>query len=59
VRVLLHVLSPGVEDGEEAGFYAEALGVGGNGKEGLRDDAEEQVVDDLLVVEGDGGERGG
>jgi hypothetical protein len=45
-----------MEDGEEAGFHSQALGVAGNGKQRFGDDAEEHVVDDLLVVESDGGD---
>ncbi len=59
VGMEVEILPPGVEDGEKAGFHTEALGVSGNGEESLGGDAEEQVVDEFLVVEGNRGERGG
>src|SRR5450432_594363 len=56
VGMEVKVLPPGMERGEEAGFHAQTLGVAGNGEQGIGDGAEENVVDDLLVVEGDGGD---
>ena len=55
----MKVLSPSMQDGEEAGFDAQSLGVGGKGEEGFADDTEERIVDDLLVIEGNGGKRVG
>ena len=59
VGMEVKVLSPGVQHREEAGFHPQALGVAGNGEQSFGDGAEEHVVDDLLVVEGDGGEGRG
>jgi hypothetical protein len=59
VGMEVKVLSPGMEHVEEPGFHPQALGVAGNGEQGISDGAEEHVVDDLLVVEGDGGDRRG
>jgi len=50
------ILPPGMEHGEEARLYAETFRVAGNGEQGFGGGAEEEAVDDLLVVEGDGGE---
>jgi hypothetical protein len=36
VGVMLEVLAPGVEDGEEADLGPEAIGIGGNLLQGLR-----------------------
>src|ERR1017187_2794855 len=56
VGMKVKVLPPGMEYGEEPGFHPQALGIAGNGEQGLGDGAEEDVVDDLLVVEGDVGD---
>ena len=56
VGMEVQVLPPTMEHGEEPGFHPQALGVAGNGEQGLGDSAEEHVVDDLLVIEGDGGD---
>ena len=50
------VLAPGMEDGEEPGFQPQAIWVGRNGEQSFGDHAEEHVVGDLLVVEGNGGD---
>ena len=52
----VQILSPGVEHIEEAGGYPQTLRIGGNGEQRFSDGAEEDVVDDLLVVEGHGGD---
>ena len=51
------VLTPAMEHGEEADFHTQTSGVAGYGEQGFGGGAEEQVVDDFLVVEGDGGDR--
>jgi hypothetical protein len=45
-----------VEHREEAGFHAETFGVAGDGEQSFGGGAEEEAVDDLLVVKGDGGD---
>ena len=52
-------LAPGVQDGEEADLGAEVAGVGSDRAERLGDGAEEQTVDDGLVLGGDLGDRRG
>ena len=59
MRVMDERLTPGVEDGEEADLGAEVPGVGGDGAERLGDGAEEETVDDGLVLGGDLGDRRG
>src|ERR1019366_9322219 len=59
VGMKVKVLPPAMEHGEESGFHPQALRIGGNGEQGLGDGAEEHVVDNLLVVEGDGGKGRG
>src|SRR5450756_2243063 len=59
VGMEVKVLPPGVEHVEEPGFHSQTLGAAGNGEQGIGDSAEENVVDDLLVVEGDGGDGRG
>jgi hypothetical protein len=50
------VLPPAMQHSEEADFHAQVLGVTGNGEQGFGSGCEEEVVDDLFVVEGDGGD---
>ena len=50
------VLAPGVQHGEEADLGAQVLGVGGDRAQGLGRRAEQDAVDDLLVLVGDGGD---
>ena len=45
-----------MQNGKEAGGHAEMLGIGGNGEEGFGGGVEEDVVDELVVVEGNGGD---
>ena len=52
-------LAPGVQDGEEADLGAEVAGVGGDRAQRLGDGAEEQSVDDGLVLRGDLGDSRG
>src|SRR5438132_8310886 len=44
-----------MEDGEETDFRAEVFRIGGDGAQGLGGGAEENAVDDGLVLEGDVG----
>ena len=56
MRVMQQVLSPGVEDGEEAEVNAEVFRVPGDGEQGFRGGLEQEVVDDLLIVESESGD---
>ena len=56
VRMMQQVLTPGVEDGEEANLGAQMFGVPRDGEECLGGRAEENAVDYAFVVIGDGGE---
>ena len=51
----MQVLPPAMEYREEADFQAQMLVIAGDGEQGFGGSAEEDVVDDLFVVEGDGG----
>jgi hypothetical protein len=53
VGVVLEVLPPGVEDGQEPDLGPEVVGLGGDSQQGLRGGAEQQVVDDPRVLQGD------
>ena len=59
MRVMDERLAPGVEDGKEADLGAEVTGVGADGAECLGDGAEEEPVDDGLVLGGELGDRRG
>ena len=48
-RILVEVLSPGVEDGEEADVGAEVVGVPGDGEQGLGGGAAQDGEDDVEV----------
>jgi hypothetical protein len=50
--------SPGVQHGGDADAGAEVTGIGGDRQQRLGRGAEQQIVDDGLVVEGDGGDLG-
>ena len=50
MRVQSQVLSPGVQDAEEADLGSEVLGVGGNLKHGLSGGAEEQIVEQPWIA---------
>ena len=56
VRMKVQVLAPGMQHGEEADFHAQTLGVAGDGQQSFGGGAEEDVIDDFFVVEGDGGD---
>ena len=57
VGVVLEVLAPGVEDGQEADLGPEVLGVGGDLLQGLGGGAEQEAVDHPWVLQGDRAER--
>lgn len=61
MRMVLQGLAPGMEDGGHAELGAEMLGVGRDSGERLRRAAEQDGIDDGLVLEGDlsGGSRHG
>jgi hypothetical protein len=50
-------LAPGVEHREESYLRTQMLGVSPNGAQRLGGGPEQNVVDDLLVLQGDGGDR--
>jgi hypothetical protein len=45
-----------MQHGEEAEFHAQTFRIAGNGEQGLGGGAEEDIVDQFFVVEGDGGD---
>src|ERR1019366_7568229 len=45
----------GMQHGEEADFRAQVVGAAGDAEQGSGDGAEQDVIDDFFVVEGDGG----
>src|ERR1035438_218005 len=51
----MQVLPPGVQHGEETNLGAQVLGVAGNGEQGCRDGAEQDLIDDHFVGESDRG----
>ena len=59
MRVEVEVLAPGVKYGEESNLGAQVLGIARNSEEGLGGGAEEDVVYDFGIVEGNGGDRVG
>src|SRR6266481_4027424 len=48
------ILSPGVKHGEEADLGAQMLGIGSDGGQGLGRSSEQDAVDQILVLVGDG-----
>ncbi len=57
MRVMQQVLSPGMQNGEEAKAGSEMFRVAGNGEQGFGGGVEKDVVDRLFVVKGDLGDR--
>jgi hypothetical protein len=57
VRMMMQVLTPGVEHGDETDLGPEVLRVGGDRAQGLGGGAEQNAVDHLLILEGDLGHR--
>ncbi len=56
VRMMHQVLSPGMKHGEEADLCTQVFRIRSNRAEGLRNGSEQNAVDDLLVLEGNGGD---
>ena len=52
MRMMLEILSPGVQHAEEADLCAEMLRIGGDLQQRGGAGAEQEVVDDLLVLQG-------
>ena len=55
--MMVQVLAPGVQHGDQADLGAEMLGIGGDDAQRLGRRLEQDAVDDRLVLEGDGGDR--
>ena len=55
VGMEMKILAPGVEHTEETGLGAEVLGIGSDGQESLRGGAKQDVIDDLLILQSEGG----
>src|SRR5690606_34012210 len=56
MRMMVQVLAPGVQHGEEADLGTQMLGICGDGAQGLGGGAEEKTVDERLVLIGNGGD---
>src|SRR5664279_4690164 len=56
MRVMLEILAPGVEHTQETDLGAKMLRIGGNLQQGCGAGAEQEVVDDLLVLQGQPGQ---
>jgi len=54
--VVFEFLRPGGEHAEEADVGAEVFGIGGHGLQGLGSGAEQEIVEEFLVWESQGGE---
>jgi len=52
MRVMLKILAPGVEHTQETDLCAKMLRVGGNLQQSCGAGVEQEVVDDLLVLQG-------
>jgi hypothetical protein len=59
VRVNFEFLSPGVQDAEEADFCTEMLGIARNFEKGFGTGAKQEIVEDLLVLQNQGGQMTG
>ena len=53
MRVKAQLLIPGVENAEEANLCAEMLGIASDFQKSFGTGAEQQIVDDLLVLHGE------
>jgi hypothetical protein len=51
MRMMEQVLTPGMQDGEEADLRSQVFGVGGHLEKSLRTGAEQEVINDLLVLQ--------
>jgi len=56
MRVSEQVLAPGMQDGEESDLGAQVLGIGGYLEKGFRTSAEQEVIEDFLVLQRQWGE---
>jgi hypothetical protein len=54
MRMMLQLLIPGMEHAEEADVRAEMPGIASDFDERFRAGAEQQIVDDLLILQGQG-----
>jgi len=57
MRMVKKSLAPGMEHRKESDLRAKMLGVRRNGTQGLSGGPEQNVVDDLLVLQGNSGDR--
>ena len=55
--MMQQLLSPGMQDGDEADLGAQVFGIGGDGAQGLGAGVEEQIIEQRLILEGDGRDR--
>jgi hypothetical protein len=51
VRMMEQVLTPGMEDGKESDLGPQMFGIDGYLQKGLRTGAEQEVIEDLLVLQ--------
>jgi hypothetical protein len=58
MRMMRRGLAPGVENGDHAGLATEMLRTAGDDADRLSRGLEQDVVNDRLVLERDGGDRG-
>src|SRR6267378_442589 len=56
VGMKVKILTPAMEYRQEAHFHTQTFGVAGNGEQGFSGGAEQEVVNNLFIVEGDGGD---
>jgi hypothetical protein len=56
MRMMLQVLTPGMQDGEESDFGAQVFGIGANRSQRVGGRATKQVIDRRLVLAGDSGD---
>lgn len=59
MRVLIQLLTPGVEYAEEADLGAETFGIASDFEQGFRTESEEHVVEESLVLQGKRSETAG
>jgi hypothetical protein len=57
MRMVLEILPPGVQYGEEADLGAQVLGIACNGQQSISRGAEQDVINHCLVLVGNGSER--
>jgi hypothetical protein len=51
MRMSQQILAPGMQHGEESDLSPQVFGIGGNLQKGLRTGAEQEVIEDLLVLQ--------